>query len=78
MKKFVVDVVERAVWTYLESLIGLIAVSGPLNLSTVEAAAVAALPAAIAVVKGAIAGSFGAKGSAALLPEALDNAVGGQ
>lgn len=75
MKKYLIDVAERTVWTYIETLVGLLAVSGPLNLSAIEAAAVAALPAAAAIVKGAIAGQFGVKGSAAALPASVDAPV---
>ena len=69
MKKFLVDTAERVVATYLETLVGLLIVAGPLNLDAFEVAAVSALPAAAAVLKACLASRFGAKDSAALLPE---------
>jgi hypothetical protein len=72
MKKFLLDTAERAVATYVEVVIGLLLVSGPLDLDKVEVALVGAIPAALAVVKAALASRLGRKGSAALLPEVLD------
>lgn len=69
MKKFLIQTAERAVSTYVEALLALIVVAGPLNLDKFEVAAVSALPAAFAVIKAALASRFGAKDSPALLPE---------
>lgn len=66
-KKFVLDLVERACWTYVQSFLGLLMVSGPLDLDAVRLALVAALPAALAVIKGAGARLVGDKDSAATL-----------
>lgn len=71
MKKFLVDTAERAVATYVEVVIGLLLVAGPLDLDKVEVALVAALPAALSVVKSAIASRYGARGDAAMLPKGL-------
>lgn len=60
-KRYIVDLVERTVATYLETFIGLLIASGldvaaPLTrMAVVEKAAVAALPAALAVVKSGLA-----------------------
>jgi hypothetical protein len=72
MKKFLIDTAERALSTYVEAVLALVVVSGPLNLDTFEVALVSALPAAFAVIKAALASRFGRKGSAALLPVSLD------
>lgn len=68
MKKFIAGTAERAIATYVEVVIGLLIVAGPLNLDKVEVALVAALPAALSVVKSAIASRLGTKGSPSLLP----------
>lgn len=65
-KRFVVDLVERVVATYVETFVGLLMVSGVTNLSTARTAAVAALPTALAVVKGAAAKFVGSRDSASL------------
>lgn len=68
MSKFLLGTAERAIATYVEAFLGLLIVAGPLNLEAVEVALVAALPAALAVVKAAIASRLGTKGSPSLLP----------
>ena len=69
-KRFVLDLVERTAATYAEAVCGLLLAdsTGLINLGAVKAAAAAALPAAFAVVKAALAGSVGSDGTAALLP----------
>lgn len=67
MKKFLIDTAERAVATYVEVFLGLLLVAGPLDLDKVEVALVAALPAALAVVKAAIASRYGKKDSASFV-----------
>lgn len=60
-KRFIVDLVERTVSTYVEVFLGLVLasgldVSGPVTrMAIVEKAAVAALPAALTVVKSGLA-----------------------
>ena len=51
------DVLERALSTYIQSVAGLIAVSGiaDLSLSTIKVIAVSAAPAALSIVKGYLA-----------------------
>lgn len=51
------DVLERALSTYVQSVVGLIAASGmtDLSLSTVKMIAVSAAPAALSIVKGYVA-----------------------
>ena len=51
------DVLERAVSTYVQSVVGLIAASGmaALALSTVKVIAVSAAPAALSILKGYVA-----------------------
>lgn len=70
---FYVDLVLRAIRTYVVSFLGF-AIAVPvfrLDYSILVAASAAALPAALAVIKGGIASKFGA-GTAALLPAKLD------
>ena len=67
MRRFLIDTAERAVATYVEVVIGLLLVAGPLNLDKVEVALVAAIPAGLAVVKAAIASRLGHSDSAALV-----------
>lgn len=52
------DTAERVVATYVEVLIGLLIVADAIDISVAKAAAVAALPAALAVLKAAIATRF--------------------
>lgn len=66
-KKFITDVAERAVATYVEVVIGLLLVAGPLDLEKVEVALVAAIPAALSVIKSALASRLGEKGTASLV-----------
>ena len=51
------DVVERALMTYVQSVVGLIAASGmaDLSLSTMKMVAVSAAPAALSIIKGYLA-----------------------
>jgi uncharacterized membrane protein len=49
------DLAERAIATYVQSLLGLLIVSGITDLAAVQSAAVAAIPAALSVIKSAIA-----------------------
>lgn len=67
MKRFLIDTAERAVATYVEVVIGLLLVAGQLDLDKIEVALVAAIPAALAVVKAAIASRLGSSDSAALV-----------
>jgi hypothetical protein len=51
------DVLERAISTYVQSVVGLIAASGmaDLDLSTIKVIAVSAAPAALSIIKGYVA-----------------------
>jgi di/tricarboxylate transporter len=63
------DIAERTVATYLQALIGLLLAANwvdGINLSFVQSAAVAAIPAALAVVKGALAQFVGNPDTASL------------
>lgn len=76
-KQFMVDAFERVVATYIETFLGLVIASafvdsGKLNMGAVTAAAVAALPAALSLVKSLIARAVGDEGTAALLPASED------
>lgn len=61
LKKWAIDTAERAIFTFVESFLGLLLLSGSdllgpsLSPGTLEAAAASALIAALAVVKGAVA-----------------------
>lgn len=57
--KFFVDLAERTVATYLEAFLGLLLAGQIVDLSTAKAAAVAAIPAGLAVVKGALSAFVG-------------------
>lgn len=69
MKIFLVDLAERAVATYIETLIGLLLLANVLDVSALKVAAVSALPAALAVLKGGVASRFGTLGSASAAPD---------
>jgi hypothetical protein len=78
-KKYWVDVVERVVATYVEVFLGLVigsafVDSGKLNMGAVTAAGIAALPAALSLIKSLVASRLGDPSSASLVEPA---AVGG-
>lgn len=67
-KEFWLDCLERAASTYVQALIGfLVAGATAINIDTLEAAALAAIPAALSVLKSAIATQVGDPNSASLL-----------
>lgn len=66
-KAFLIDLAERVAATYLQSFIGLLLVSGALDIDTLKAAALAAVPAALAVVKGVLARKVGDPESASFV-----------
>lgn len=68
--RFLADLGERTAATYVQAWAGLMLADSThlLSLGAVKAAAVAALPAALAVIKAALAGSVLGGGTAALLP----------
>ncbi|MFI5688617.1 hypothetical protein [Streptomyces sp. NPDC051636] len=71
------DIAERAVLTYVEAFLGLLLASGTINLitlSALESAAIAAIPAGLAVVKGAVGSLLGRAGTASWLPARSDPA----
>lgn len=72
MRRFWLDLAERTVATYVVALLGLLAADGfdLTSLGALKAAGVAALPAALTVVKSAAASLVGDPTSAALLPRA--------
>lgn len=74
MRKFLLDLVERTAATYLETFVGLLLVGGVVDLSTAKAAAVAAVPAGLAVVKSALSAFVGRPGTASALPAKADPA----
>ena len=65
--EFLRDAAERVFWTYLQALVGLLAVSGVTGLDSLQSAAIAAIPAALAAVKAIIAKKVGDPDSAAML-----------
>ncbi|MEU0181765.1 holin [Streptomyces sp. NPDC006207] len=71
MPRFVLDVVERTLGTYAVAFLGLLLANGfdLTDLSAVKAAAVAAVPAALTVLKGVIGSLVGDSSSAAWLPK---------
>ena len=54
-RTFYRDLIERAASTYIQTLIGLLLVSGVTDLAVVQTAAIAAIPAALSVIKSALA-----------------------
>ena len=75
--KLLADIAERAVLTYVEAFLGLLLASGTtnvVNLSALESAAIAAIPAGLAVVKGAVGSLLGRPGTASWLPTRSDPA----
>ncbi|MFI6443836.1 holin [Kitasatospora sp. NPDC050543] len=70
MPKLFVDLAERTVATYVVAFLGLLLADGVdlTSVGTLRAAVVAALPAALTVIKGGISSFVGAPNSAALLP----------
>lgn len=70
-KRYLRDLAERVGATYLQAFLGLLlasgfGVEGVLDLSTPRKAAIAAIPAALSVLKGLLARSVGDKESASL------------
>lgn len=65
---FIADLAERAAATYLEALVAFLAVADTIGVSTLAAAALAAIPTALAVVKAALARFLGDRESAAAIP----------
>jgi len=70
MSRYLLDLAERTAATYATTFLGLLLADGVdlTSLGTLKAAAIAALPAALAVVKGGIAFFVGEPNTAALLP----------
>lgn len=76
--KLLVDIVERAALTYVEAFLGLLLAAGTINivdLSTLQSAGIAAIPAGLAVIKGAIGTLLGRPGTASWLPAKSDPAT---
>lgn len=63
------DMFERALATFLEGLLAVLTVGTTINVSTLQAAGVAGLMAALAVVKASLATLYGDKGTASLDPK---------
>lgn len=75
--KLLADVTERAVLTYVEAFLGLLLASSTTDviaLSALESAAIAAIPAGLAVIKGAVGTLLGRSGTASWLPARTDPA----
>jgi hypothetical protein len=74
MNRYLLDLAERTGATYLVTFLGLLTTNGfdLTDLSAVKAALVAAVPAALTVVKGSLAAFVGEPLTAALLPRDRD------
>ncbi|MGI5401952.1 holin [Streptomyces sp. CA-135486] len=75
--KLLADITERAVLTYVEAFLGILLAAGTTNvitLSAFESAGIAAIPAGLAVVKGAVGSLLGRSGTASWLPAKSDPA----
>lgn len=73
--RYFLDLAERAFATYLEAFLGLLIVGAVLDISAAKAAAVAALPAALSVVKSGLGAWLGRSDTASLLPASKDPAT---
>lgn len=84
MRTFVIDLVERVVWTYVEAFCALLLLSWAANViggqvtaiadwSIVTKAAIGAVAAAVAVIKNIAAGFLGNPDSAATVPRRVDH-----
>jgi len=69
-RKYLVDLAERTVATYLEVFFGLLLadVNNLTNFGLLKSAAIAAIPAGLAVVKGALSKFVGREDSASAVP----------
>ena len=69
------DLVFRTIRTYVVSFLGLLVAAPAFDFSVgaLQAAAIGAIPAALAVIKGILAGRIGNKNTPALLPSKLDS-----
>ncbi|KPI15649.1 hypothetical protein OK074_2094 [Actinobacteria bacterium OK074] len=75
--KLLADIAERVVLTYAEAFLGLLLASATtdiVTLSTLESASIAAIPAGLTVLKGAIGALLGRAGTASWLPATTDPA----
>ncbi|MFD3926541.1 hypothetical protein [Streptomyces sp. NPDC058614] len=75
--KLLADIGERTVLTYAEAFLGLLlatATTDIVDLSTLQSAAIAAIPAGLAVAKGAVGTLLGRAGTASWLPARTDPA----
>lgn len=75
--KLLADIAERTVLTYAEAFLGLLlatATTDIVDLSTLQSAAIAAIPAGLAVAKGAVGTLLGRAGTASWLPARTDPA----
>ncbi|MGW7386707.1 hypothetical protein [Streptomyces sp. NPDC054794] len=74
-RKLLADVAERAVLRYVEAFLGLLLATGTtgrVDPSTLQSAAIAAIPAGRAVVKGAVGTLLSRSGTASWLPARTD------
>ncbi|MEV8480224.1 hypothetical protein [Streptomyces sp. NPDC051173] len=74
MPRFFLDLVERTAATYIEAFLGLLLAGTVTDLSTAKAAALSAVPAALAIAKGTLARFLGPSGTASALPTAKKSA----
>jgi hypothetical protein len=79
MPRFFADLAERAVLTYVEAFLGLLLATGfnLADLSALNAAAIAAIPAALVVVKAGIGTLIGDSATASWLPKAKQSGPAG-
>ncbi|GGR19655.1 holin [Streptomyces netropsis] len=70
MRKLIADIAERTLAAYVTTFLGLLLADGfdLTDISALKAAAIASIPAALSVIKGAIGVRLGDKSSAAWLP----------
>jgi hypothetical protein len=65
------DAIERTVWTYLQAFLALVLVNGTVDFTSWRTSLIAAVPAALAILKSVLAHFTGNPNTAALLPAAV-------
>lgn len=75
MKNWLIDAAERVISTYVQAFLGLVIAAGldAMSMSTLRAAAVAALPAALSALKAVVARTVGSPDDASLVPDIEDD-----
>lgn len=78
-RKLLIDIAERALWTFVQAFLAVFAVTGALDVDFASAkkAAIAGVAAVLAVLKGFAASRIGSDNTAATLPREKDTPLPG-